>query len=106
MAWTLTIGGVAVHAHVKPFTSLKVKTRGYRGIGTLSCRLVETTPYTLNIQNEQAVVLTDGTVIFGGYVRRRVRKDFNTTGIRVWEIECQDHNTDATDDVVPAGSGI
>jgi hypothetical protein len=112
MSWTLTVGGVAVQNYVRPFSSLKVKHRGYRGLGTLSARLVEkeATPgsgtYSINPQNEDSVVLVDtGVTIFGGYVRRRIRKDLNTSGIRVVELECQDYNSDPSDDPVPLGTG-
>ena len=41
MAWTLSIAGVQVEGYVRPFDTLKIKNRGYSGIGTFSCRLLE-----------------------------------------------------------------
>lgn len=106
MSWTLTIGGVPVQSYVRPFSSLKPSYRGYKGIGTLSVRLVEQSPYTLDIVNESVVSLVDsGSTTFGGYVRRRVRTDLNVQNIRIWEIECQDFNSDPSDDFVPLGIG-
>lgn len=105
MSWTLTIGGVQVQDYVKPFTSLKVRYRGYGGVGTLNARFVDEGS-SLVLQNEAEVSLVDnGTKVFGGYVRRRTRKDFNVQGIRVYEIQCQDFNSDPSDDWVPVGTG-
>ena len=41
MAWTLSIAGIQVESYVRPFDTLKIKNRGYAGIGTFSCRLLE-----------------------------------------------------------------
>jgi hypothetical protein len=112
MAWILNINAVPLQAYVRPFTSLDVTNRGYRGVGTFKCRMVdkETAPgngiYTVNVLNEHVIDLQDNSVkIFGGYVRKRTRTDFNAAGIRVWEIEGQDFSIDPTEDWVPVGTG-
>jgi len=106
MSWTFKIGETFVEAYIRPFTSLKVTHRGFQGVGTLQARLLEEAPFTLDLQNESEVTLVDqGVKEFGGYLRKRIRKDLNTTNVRVWTIECQDYNTDPADDWVPVGAG-
>ena len=107
MVWSLTIGGTPVHAYLNPLNSLRVQNKGYAGsTATLSCRLIDTSPYTINPALEQVVALTDpgGTKAFGGYLRTLGKDEKNVAGVRIWTITAQDYNTNLVDDYVPLGT--